>query len=204
MAATDSQVEDLAHIAVKLGTEHYEAAVYGGAPAALLRDPQEILDAIFDVAREADMRTDDEFDAVLTVEDLPAPEDRRYLVVAYLARRQISNACGWEIDLSRATGHGLREPGRGPRCEIRLGDRVRHLVQKYNYSRGTATVVGFADEVGGESRTPVGGAIFVVTDGEDDLCGSRGYFDGDRTVLVSFESFADWERELRGLRGSSA
>lgn len=204
MAVTDDQLEELVSLAIALGTEHYEAAVYGEQPEALIRVPWQILEAIFEQGRDAGLRTEDEFDEPLTVEDLPAVEDRRHLIACYLLRRSVEPVAELEIDLDKHEGVGLGQAGEGRWPVVRLGDRVRHFGQRYNYSEGTATVIGFADTIGGQSYAGVRGQVFVVPDREDDSYASNFRFDGDRAVLVSFESFAHWERERRALQGSRA
>lgn len=73
MAVTDDQLDTLKGFAYELGKNR------------ILHDPTnaQIVAAVFDRADEEDMRTEDEFDAIITEEDLPAPEDHRDIVEAF-------------------------------------------------------------------------------------------------------------------------
>lgn len=68
---------------------------------------------------------------------------------------------------------------------VRVGDRVRHYGQRYNYSEGTATITGFR-ELGPEDgyRTGTGEpwVKILVDEDRDSLYG--GEWDYDRTVKV--------------------
>lgn len=70
MAITDDQMDELAQHAFDLGRD------------GVLNDPSDnhIIDAVFDFAQISNMRTEDEFDAVITEDDMPAPQDRKRLL----------------------------------------------------------------------------------------------------------------------------
>ena len=72
MAITDEQMDELADYAYNMGKDGVLAHV----------DPTDrrVVDAIFDYAQGANMRTEDEFDAIITEDDMPAPEDRKRLL----------------------------------------------------------------------------------------------------------------------------
>lgn len=73
MAITDNQLDTLKKWAYELGKD------------GVLNDPTDaqIVAAVFDRADIERMRTEDEFDAIVTEDDLPAPEDHRDIVAAY-------------------------------------------------------------------------------------------------------------------------
>lgn len=75
MAVTDDQMDELLDYAKQMGRD------------GVLNDPtdDQIIDAIFDYAQLHNMRTEDEFDAIITEQDMPAPEDRRDLIAAWNA-----------------------------------------------------------------------------------------------------------------------
>ena len=73
MAITDDQMSELRRFAENLGKD------------GVLNDPtdQQIIDVIFDYANDENMRTEDEFDAIITEDDMPAPEDKQDLIDAW-------------------------------------------------------------------------------------------------------------------------
>lgn len=73
MAITDEQMSELRDYAEQMGKD------------GVLNDPSDdqIIGAIFDWASIQDMRTEDEFDAIITEDDMPAPEDRQDLLDAW-------------------------------------------------------------------------------------------------------------------------
>jgi hypothetical protein len=74
MAITDDQLDELKEFATKLGEDH------------VLNDPsdQDIISAVFDMAELDDMRTEDEFNAIVTPDDLPDPIDHADIVAAWM------------------------------------------------------------------------------------------------------------------------
>jgi hypothetical protein len=75
MAVTDEQLNQLLGWAREMGAERPNVA-----------DDDVVLGAVFDRAAEDDMRTLDEFDAIVTLDDLPAVEDREAIVDAWRGR----------------------------------------------------------------------------------------------------------------------
>src|SRR5215210_4581099 len=75
MAITDEQMDELRDFAEQMGRD--------GVLASIDPSDDKIIDAIFDYAEVSNMRTDDEFDAIITEQDMPAPEDRRDLLAAW-------------------------------------------------------------------------------------------------------------------------
>lgn len=75
MAITDDQLDELLSIARRLGKED--------ARRSIRMDGRGILLTVFDYGVDAGIRTDDEFNAEISVDDLPAPEDHRDLIAAY-------------------------------------------------------------------------------------------------------------------------
>lgn len=73
MAVTDEQLAQLKGWAEELGRD------------GVLPDPSDndIIDAVFDRAELEGLRTEDEFDAIITPDDLPAPEDHADIVSAW-------------------------------------------------------------------------------------------------------------------------
>ena len=84
MAVTDDQMDQLKRFAYDLGRD------------GILGDPTDtdIIDAVFDLAATHQMRTEDEFDAILTPEDLPAQEDNEDLVNAWKNGTDVYNEKG--------------------------------------------------------------------------------------------------------------
>jgi hypothetical protein len=74
MAITDDQLDELLDYARKLARDN----ILGVDPRA-----DDVLDEVFAVAEKNDMRTEDEFDAIVTIDDLPASEDRQAIVNEY-------------------------------------------------------------------------------------------------------------------------
>lgn len=77
MAVTDSQLDTLCDFAYRLGVADSEAGIDD-------RSQQAVWDHVFAEAENNDMRTEDEYDAIITPEDLPAYEDWRELLRCYL------------------------------------------------------------------------------------------------------------------------
>jgi hypothetical protein len=75
VAITDDQMSDLIDFAEQMGRD--------GVLASIDPSDQQIIDAVFDFAEISNMRTDDEFDAIITEQDMPAIEDRRDLLSAW-------------------------------------------------------------------------------------------------------------------------
>lgn len=73
MALTDDQMDALCAYAKQLGEDD------------VLNDPhdQGIINAVFDWAELEDMRTEDEFNAIVTEDDMPASEDRQAIIQAW-------------------------------------------------------------------------------------------------------------------------
>lgn len=79
MAITDAQLSDLHRLAADLGRSNDRTT--------LIEVPQAILRTTFDTAAANGMRTEDEFDAAVTLDDLPAAEDHASLRVAFYTAR---------------------------------------------------------------------------------------------------------------------
>jgi hypothetical protein len=75
MAITDDQRDQLCAWAYRIGRD------------GVLYDPSDhdIVGAVFDMAEMHNMRTEDEFDALVTIDDLPASEDHADIVKAWEA-----------------------------------------------------------------------------------------------------------------------
>lgn len=95
MAITDQQLHDLTAIAKRDGAD------CGRRDVGESYDESMILGRIFDLARRNDMRTLDEFNELVTLEDLPDPEDKSDLVTAWWRN--------WAIGRGFAATFGARE-----------------------------------------------------------------------------------------------
>jgi hypothetical protein len=81
MAITDDQMEDLRATARKLGEQaaRDEGPLRGWLRFGPISLVNQVSAIVLDVAADEGMRTDDEYDAPVTLHDLPAIEDRRDL-----------------------------------------------------------------------------------------------------------------------------
>lgn len=93
MAISDEQRDQLCAWAYRLGRDD------------VLNDPSdhEIVSAVFDMAETHNMRTEDEFDQIVTIDDLPAQEDHDDIVKAW----EKGNRHADEADEARLASEGM-------------------------------------------------------------------------------------------------
>jgi len=104
MAISDDQLHQLLLWAEQLGKD------------GVLNDPSdhEIVSAVFDMAETHNMRTEDEFNAIVTIDDLPAPEDHDEIVKAWAYGNRLAD----EVEEARLAAEGMDVYGSLDNAEI--------------------------------------------------------------------------------------
>lgn len=88
MAITDEQMADLRRWAFEIGRD------------AAIPDEGDIVGAVFDRAEIENMRTEDEFDAIVTFDDMPAAEDEEDLHDEFLRGQRVREVIYLVLDLN--------------------------------------------------------------------------------------------------------